>query len=123
MHQKKTPIAVETTTSAPNSAIVSAPNSTCKMSLRQWRALHALQAGGWVTREAMDKIAGSSNSPDVIQQLRRKLGRDAIECERFEATDRDGHLCRPGRYRLTEKGRTQVAMLRIEGNREARHEL
>ena len=76
---------------------------------RQARALHLLKPGHWVTREQLDQGAGASNSPDLIQQLRRKLGYDAIETGHFDALDQDGKPCRPGRYRLTEKGRERLA--------------
>lgn len=76
--------------------------------IRQHRALALLKPGHWVTREQLDRGAGASNSPDLIQQLRRKLGYDAIETGHFDALDRDGKPCRPGRYRLTEKGRERL---------------
>ena len=49
-------------------------------------------------REALDRIAGASNGPNIIMELRR-MGL-AIECERLERLDRDGRTCRPGRYTL-----------------------
>lgn len=76
---------------------------------RQARALHLLGPGHWVTREQLDRGAGTSNSPDLVQQIRRKLGYDAIETGYFDALDQDGKPCRPGRYRLTEKGRARLA--------------
>ena len=78
---------------------------------RQTRALEMLKPGHWITREQLDREAGASNSPDLIQQLRGKLGRDGIEMELFEATDRDGKPTRPGRYRLTQQGRERLAQI------------
>lgn len=77
---------------------------------RQRRVLRALLASspGWVSREQLDRIAGSSNSPDVVMRLRGKLGQDAIEMKQVEATDRDGCACKPGRYRLSDQGRARV---------------
>lgn len=50
-------------------------------------------------REDVDKVAGCSNGPDVIAQLR---GRNLqIPCTRIEALDRDGRPCNPGVYHLT----------------------
>lgn len=77
---------------------------------RQTRVLVALaDAGGWVSREEVDRIAGASNGPQIILELRRKVaGHDGIEMQRADATDRDGKACKPGRYRLTSQGRERV---------------
>lgn len=86
---------------------------TPRFTPRQARALEMLKPGHWITREQLDRGAGASNSPDLIQQLRRKLGYDGIEMEHFEATDRDGRPCRPGRYRLTEQGGARLAQINV----------
>lgn len=77
---------------------------------RQTRVLVALaDAGGWVSREEVDRIAGASNGPQIIMELRRKVaGHDGIEMQRTEVQDRDGKFCKPGRYRLTLSGRERV---------------
>ena len=75
---------------------------------RQARAIDALMPGQWVKREAMDLSIGSSNAPDVILNLRRKLGDDAIETQMVDGTDRDGQPIKYGRYRLTPAGRKQL---------------
>lgn len=113
MTAKKTPAAVETTTSAMHSAIVAEQHDGGKQTFtpRQSRALAVLLPGQWITREQLDRAAGASNSPDLIQQLRRKLGHDAIETQHFDALDRDGKPCRPGRYRLTEQGGARLAQI------------
>lgn len=114
MPKKKTPAATKVTTSAPSSAIVAEQPGADKhltalsFTPRQTRALALLAPGHWVTREQLDRGAGASNSPDLIQQLRRKLGDDAIETQHFDALDRDGKPCRPGQYRLTHKGRERL---------------
>lgn len=99
---------------APNhtNAIESAQNSAnstraIRFTPRQERLLSALQlAKGWIWREDVDRIAGASNGPQIVSELRvGLLGYDGIEMEHVERTDRDGRPCRPGRYRLTEKGR------------------
>lgn len=60
-------------------------------------------------REALDSIAGCSNGPDLIAELRlRGLGHDHLPCERIKFLDRDGKLCRPGVYHLTATGRRMV---------------
>lgn len=77
---------------------------------RQRRVLAALSdSGGWIMREALDRIAGASNSPDVILRLRQRLGQDAIEMRQVDSTDRDGRACKPGQYRLTAVGRQRLA--------------
>ena len=73
-------------------AVPSAPNS-CKFTPRQSRTLSALlKARGWVWREDVDAIAGASNGPGVIYQLRHHYGID-IEMEKAARVDRDGKLC------------------------------
>lgn len=74
---------------------------------RQQRAIDALMdfyPGERVRREALDRISGSSNGPDIILQLRQKFGHDSIECERRKTVDRDGKSCMVGHYYLTEIG-------------------
>ncbi|WP_091570760.1 winged helix-turn-helix domain-containing protein [Oryzisolibacter propanilivorax] len=83
-----------------------------RLSPRQSRVLDALTTtAGWIAREALDRIAGASNSPDVVMRLRRKLGDDAIDMRQVDALDRDNRPCRPGQYRLTEQGRQRLAQM------------
>lgn len=97
--------------SAPNSAN---STQTPKLTPRQRRVLGALISGEWLARETVDRIAGASNGPQVILELRRKLaGHGGIEMQQVEATDRDGRNCKPGRYRLTPAGRQRVACLGV----------
>ena len=72
---------------------------------RHLRAVHALLAGP-VLREELDRIVGTSNSPQAIARL-RELGLDA-PCERLTVEDRDGKTCRPGRYFLTSRDRAKL---------------
>lgn len=67
------------------------------LSPRRHRLLAALVSGP-VPREAADRIAGASNSPQYIAAL-KQYGL-AIVCERVPSTDRDGLPCRPGVYHL-----------------------
>lgn len=71
-----------------------------------------------VPREQIDSIAGCSNGPELIAELRRRgLGDDNLPCERIKFIDRDGNPCRPGVYSLTEKGRRMIyAWLARRGN-------
>ena len=75
-----------------------------KLCPRQLRVAQALMQAGerWTWREDIDRIAGASNGPAVIQALRRK-GIE-IDMQKAERTDRDGKPCKPGRYRLEPKG-------------------
>lgn len=84
------------------------------MTPRQSRVAHALlNAPDWIAREAIDRIAGASNGPEVIRQLRHRLGYDAIEMERTNTIDRDGLPTQPGRYRLTPEGRAKLAEMGV----------
>ena len=65
---------------------------------RELRLLSAL-LGGPVSREALDRGIGASNSPDVVFRL-RKRGFD-LPCEFRKGIDRDGRPCNFGVYRLT----------------------
>ena len=65
---------------------------------RDFRAVDALLKGD-VPREMLDRITGSSNSPELVAGLRRR-GLE-IKCYRVPRLDRDGKLCRPGVYRLS----------------------
>ena len=72
---------------------------------RHLRALTALERGP-VMREELDRIAGCSNGPQLVGDL-RELGLK-IECERVRMIDRDGRPCCPGRFYLTEAARAQL---------------
>jgi hypothetical protein len=60
-------------------------------------------------REDIDRIAGCSNGPDLIAELRRRgLGEEHLPCKRIRFIDRDGQPCHPGVYSLTEPGRRAI---------------
>ncbi|MEN9396220.1 MAG: hypothetical protein RLZ81_750 [Pseudomonadota bacterium] len=118
MTQKKRPTPTNGKPSALDGSIVAEPHGKNKLakaaprlSPRQARVLDALRPGHWVDREPLDRIAGSSNGPDVISKLRRKFGQDSIDMELIDGTDRDGKPCRTGRYRLTPAGRERLAQI------------
>lgn len=117
---KKTPGPTKAEPSAPNSANSTAEDTkTAAFTPRQTRLLEALlQASDWISRESVDRIAGASNGPQIILELRRKVtGHDGIEMQKADATDRDGRACKPGRYRLTAQGR-QRALTAMRSARE-----
>lgn len=78
---------------------------------RHLRVLEALTAGP-VMREQLDRIAGASNGPELVSELRR-LGLE-VPCRRISRRDRDGRACRPGRYSLSATDRQKLHRWRIE---------
>lgn len=79
---------------------------------RQQRVIDALLAApAGLRREAIDRVAGSSNGPDVVARIRHKLGHDAIDMRLVEVTDRDGKTARPGVYGLTAIGRERLSRI------------
>ena len=72
---------------------------------RHLRAIAALLRRP-MPREQLDSLAGASNSPELIAELRRR-GLE-VPCERIRFIDRDGFTCRPGVYSLTAADRRMV---------------
>ena len=72
---------------------------------RQLRALAVLLRRP-LSREALDHIAGCSNGPELVAELRRR-GLD-VPCKRIRFIDRDGCACHPGVYSLTIADRRKV---------------
>ncbi len=58
------------------------------------------------TREHVDAIAGASNGPELIAELRRR-GLE-IPCDRVPCLDRDGKEVRQGVYSLIPKDRRLI---------------
>lgn len=73
---------------------------------RHLRAVHALLSQSALPRQQLDSVAGCSNGPEMIAELRRR-GLD-VPCDRIPALDRDGRPCRPGMYRLTQSDRRKL---------------
>ena len=65
---------------------------------RHLRAITALLRRP-LPRENLDTVAGCSNGPELVAELRRR-GLD-VPCKRINFVDRDGFICRPGVYFLT----------------------
>jgi len=76
---------------------------------RHRRLIVALLIGP-LPRETADRVAGASNSPHYIQELREKFGL-SITTERVEKIDRDGLLTRPGVYHLSPDSRELAELL------------
>jgi len=109
----KTPGPTKAEPSAPNSVNSTVEDSkTPVFTPRQSRVLEALlQSETWISRESVDRIAGASNGPQIILELRRKVtGHEGIEMRQADATDRDGRASKPGSYRLTLAGRQRALM-------------
>jgi hypothetical protein len=84
------------------------------MSPRQSALLVTLLRRRGLMREEVDAVAGASNGPQVIAELRaRGLGSELV-CIRLHRTDRWGSSCRPGWYYLTPKGK-RIARQLLEG--------
>ena len=82
---------------------------------RHLRAIHSLLTGPR-KREEIDRIAGVSNGPELIAELRRRGLR--TPCQRTPGIDRDGHPIRFGVYYLTDDDRRKLsAWLRLRGGR------
>lgn len=68
---------------------------------RHLRALSALRVGP-IPREQLDQIAGCSNGPALIAELRDLgLGKDGLLCTMVPRRDRDGVTIRRGVYSLS----------------------
>lgn len=92
----------------PHKAESSAPNKrkfTGTDNPRHLRALAVLLRRP-VSREELDHIAGCSNGPELVAELRRR-GLE-VPCERINFVDRDGFICRPGVYLLTDGDRRKL---------------
>lgn len=96
----KTPAATKVTTSAPSTRKFTGTDN-----LRHLRVIHALLRRP-VSREELDSIAGASNGPELVAELRRR-GLD-VPCERIKFIDRDGQPCRPGVYCFTARDRRLI---------------
>lgn len=96
----KTPEPSKENPSAPNR-----PHFTGTDNPRHLRTIAAMMRRP-LRREDVDSIAGCSNAPDMVAELRRR-GLD-VPCERIRFIDRDGYLCRPGVYSFTSTDRRKL---------------
>lgn len=75
---------------------------------RYLRALHALLLRP-VPREHLDRVAGCSNGPDLIANLRDLgLGLTGLPCSMIDDHDQDGRKIKRGIYHLAEAGRRAI---------------
>ena len=83
---------------------------------RHLRAIHALMTRPQ-RREHLDSIAGCSNSPELVAELRRR-GLD-VPCQLVPDLDRDGRPIKRGVYHFVKSDRSKVTgwlRLRANGN-------
>ena len=81
---------------------------------RHLRALAALLRRP-LPREHLDRVAGATNSPELVAELRRRGL--CVPCERIQFEDRDGNTCRPGVYSFTISDRRKVYRWQAEQQR------
>lgn len=96
----KTPNSTKAKLSAPNKAKFSGTDNP-----RHLRFITAVMVRPR-RREDIDSIAGCSNAPELIAELRRR-GLE-VPCDRIRFIDRDGYPCRPGVYSFTASDRRKV---------------
>jgi hypothetical protein len=72
---------------------------------RQLRVIQALLTRP-IAREHLDQIAGCSNGPELVAELRRR-GLE-LPCARTKKKDRDLFYCWPGVYHFTQQDRRRV---------------
>ena len=99
---------IEDKASAPDTgaAIVSPARFTGTDNPRHLRVIHALLRRP-MPREQLDQIAGASNGPDLVAELRRR-GLE-VPCTRTKKKDRDLFDCWPGVYHFTQRDRIRIA--------------
>ena len=72
---------------------------------RHLRTIQALMTRP-LPREQIDSVAGASNGPELVAELRRR-GLE-LPCTRTKKKDRDLFDCWPGVYHLTQQDRRKI---------------
>ena len=72
---------------------------------RHLRVIQALMTRP-LPREQLDRVAGASNGPELVAELRRR-GLD-VPCTRTKKKDRDLFDCWPGVYHFSQQDRRRV---------------
>lgn len=105
-YQMKTPDPSKPESSAPNTHNSTATGRfTGTDNPRHLRVIQALMTRP-LPRDQLDSVAGASNGPDLVAELRRR-GLE-VECTRTKKKDRDLFDCWPGVYHLTQQDRRRV---------------
>lgn len=86
--------------------MIEGTNKFPRLTPRQFRVCQALMERLKLWREEVDCIAGASNGPEIMRQLKAK----GLEwkCERVPKIDRDGKPCEPGLYSIDDAGRATL---------------
>ena len=82
-----------------------APAFTGTQNPRHLRAIRSLLVRS-MAREALDRAAGCSSSPELVAELRRR-GLE-VPCKRVSGLDRDGRMIRRGVYSLNVADRRKL---------------
>ncbi len=81
---------------------------------------HLRALAGWqrrpMPREELDRVAGCSNGPDLVADLRAR-GLD-LPCSRVPCIDRDGFEVKRGIYHFSEADRRKVARWLVKRSKE-----
>jgi len=101
-----TPTKAEASAPGTGAAIVSPARFTGTDNPRHLRVIHALLRRP-MPREQLDQIAGASNGPDLVAELRRR-GLE-VPCTRTKKKDGDLFDCWPGVYHFTQRDRICIA--------------
>ena len=97
---KKTPDTTNAVSSAPSKR-----KFTGTTNPRELRAIAAMLRRP-LPRQELDSVAGCSNGPELVAELRRRGL--SVPCERISFIDRDGFKCRPGVYSFTASDRRAI---------------
>jgi hypothetical protein len=84
---------------------------------REYRILKHLTVHGATFRKALNDIAGATNVPEHIRQMRQRGW--ILPCTRVHMVDRDGKPTKPGRYSL-HPSEVEAACLAVQAWQEAR---
>ena len=85
---------------------------------RHLRVIQALMTRP-VPRQQLDQVAGCSNGPELVAELRRR-GLELL-CTRTKKIDRDGFDVLPGIYHFTQQDRRRVIQWIAKRNQSAAH--
>jgi hypothetical protein len=88
-----------------NPSVRSKRNFTGTTNPRHLRAITVLMRRP-ILRKQLDDVAGCTNAPALIAELRSR-GLE-IPCERISFLDRDGRCCHPGVYSFTASDRRRI---------------
>jgi hypothetical protein len=111
MRKEKAPQPVTANSASENEHVESTGSPAARCPTRNPRYLRVLfallQRIEGISREQLDRIAGTSNSPEVVRRLKKRYDVD-IATERIPCRDRDGRPSHFGVYTLEPQERSKV---------------